>query len=51
VEVSDAGRARLKDDFGIECVPAEAALDGAEVAILAVPDTHIGKVANGILIS
>jgi D-apionate oxidoisomerase len=49
VEVSDAGRARLKDDFGIECVPAETALDGAEVAILAVPDTHIGKVANGIL--
>ena len=49
VEVGDAGRARLKDDFNIECVPAEAALAGAEVAILAVPDTAIGKVANGIL--
>jgi hypothetical protein len=48
-EVSDAGRARLRDDFGIECVAAEAALEGAEVAILAVPDTAIGKVANGIL--
>ena len=32
VEVSDAGRARLRDDFGIECVPAEAALAGADVA-------------------
>ena len=49
VEVSDAGRARLRDDFGLECVAAEAALDGAGVAILAVPDTAIGKVANGIL--
>ena len=48
VEVSDAGRARLSQDFGIECVPAEQALAGAEVAILAVPDTHIGKVAQSI---
>jgi hypothetical protein len=49
VEVSDAGRARLKDDFGIGCVTAEAALDGADVAVLAVPDTAIGKVAGSIL--
>jgi hypothetical protein len=49
VEVSDAGRARLRDDFGIECVPAEAALAGADVAILAVPDTAIGKVAQSVL--
>ena len=48
VEVSEAGRARLSQDFGIECVPAEQALAGAEVAILAVPDTHIGKVAQSI---
>jgi len=48
VEVSDAGRARLAQDFGIQCVPAEEALAGAEVAILAVPDTHIGKVAQSI---
>jgi hypothetical protein len=48
VEVSDAGRARLAQDFGIACLPAEAALDGAEVVILAVPDTHIGKVAQSI---
>ena len=48
VEVSDAGRARLAQDFGIACLPAEQALEGAEVAILAVPDTHIGKVAQSI---
>ena len=49
VEVSDAGRARLRDDFSIECVPPETALGGAGVVILAVPDTAIGKVAQSIL--
>jgi len=48
VEVNDAGRARLAQDFGVQCVPAEEALAGAQVAILAVPDTHIGKVAQSI---
>jgi D-apionate oxidoisomerase len=48
VEVAPPGQARLKADLGIGCVPAEVALDGAEVVILAVPDTHIGKVAAGI---
>jgi hypothetical protein len=48
VEVSEAGRARLAQDFGIDCVSAEAALEGAELAILAVPDTHIGKVAQSV---
>ncbi len=48
VEVSDAGRARLAQDFGIACLPQEQALAGAEVVILAVPDTHIGKVAQSI---
>ncbi|WP_411037221.1 phosphogluconate dehydrogenase C-terminal domain-containing protein [Shinella sp. BYT-45] len=48
IEVSEAGRARLADDLGIECVSAEAGLDGADVVILAVPDTAIGKVAAGI---
>ena len=32
VELSDAGRARLAQDFGIECVPREQALAGAEGA-------------------
>ena len=48
VEVSDAGRTRLKADFSIDCVAVEAALAGADVAILAVPDTAIGKVAASI---
>ena len=48
VEVSDAGRARLRDDFGVDCVGAEEGLKGAEVVILAVPDTAIGKVASGV---
>ena len=48
VEVSDAGRARLSDELNIHCVPAQAALDGADVIILAVPDTLIGKVAASI---
>ncbi|WFR95468.1 phosphogluconate dehydrogenase C-terminal domain-containing protein [Rhizobium tumorigenes] len=48
VEISDAGKARLKDDLGLTCLDIDAALDGADVVILAVPDTHIGKVAAGI---
>lgn len=48
VEVSEAGRARLAQDFGIQCVDAATALQDAEVAVLAVPDTHIGKVAQSI---
>ncbi|MFC3071999.1 phosphogluconate dehydrogenase C-terminal domain-containing protein [Shinella pollutisoli] len=49
VEVSEAGKARLRDELGLSAVPAEAALDGADVVILAVPDTAIGKVATGIV--
>lgn len=48
VEVSEQGRARLAQDFGVQCVPPEVALADAEVAILAVPDTHIGKVAQSV---
>ncbi|MEQ8480122.1 MAG: phosphogluconate dehydrogenase C-terminal domain-containing protein [Hoeflea sp.] len=48
VEVSDAGCERLKTGLGIETVSAAEALDGAEVVILAVPDTHIGKVMESI---
>lgn len=49
IEVSESGRARLADELGIDCVSAEAGLTGAEVVILAVPDTAIGKVAAGIV--
>ncbi|OCP25144.1 MULTISPECIES: phosphogluconate dehydrogenase C-terminal domain-containing protein [unclassified Ensifer] len=49
IEVSDSGKARLADELGIACVSADAGLGGAEVVILAVPDTAIGKVAAGIV--
>ena len=48
VEVSEVGRQRLKDGLCLDTVPVEQALDGADVVVLAVPDTHIGKVAAGI---
>ena len=48
VEVSEAGKARLEAELGVSTVPAEAALEGAEVVVLAVPDTAIGKVAASI---
>ena len=48
VEVSEAGRARLAGDFGIQCVSPEDALRDAEAVILAVPDTHIGRVAQSV---
>lgn len=46
VEVSEAGRRRLADELGIRCVDADAAVDGAEVVILAVPDNIIRKVSH-----
>lgn len=49
VEPGDEGRARLKDALGIDCLDQDKALDGAEVVILAVPDTVIGKVAAGVV--
>ncbi|GGD23083.1 phosphogluconate dehydrogenase C-terminal domain-containing protein [Aureimonas glaciei] len=48
VELGEAGRTRLKDGLGFDCVSDEVALDGAEVVILAVPDTLIGKVATSL---
>ncbi|EHR71254.1 pyrroline-5-carboxylate reductase [Burkholderiales bacterium JOSHI_001] len=45
VEPGAAGRQRLQDELGITCMDAAAAVDGAEVVILAVPDTLIGKLA------
>lgn len=49
IEVSEEGRGRLKDALGFDCVDQEAALAGAEVVILAVPDTVIGKVAAKVV--
>lgn len=49
VEVSEAGRERLKAEVGVDCVDLDAALKGAKAVILAVPDTAIRKVASGLI--
>ncbi|SNR47934.1 semialdehyde dehydrogenase [Paracoccus sediminis] len=49
VEVSEDGRNRLKSELGFDCVDGDAALAGAEVVILAVPDTVIRKVAAAVV--
>jgi len=48
VEVSESGRERLKAGLGFGIVSPDEALDGADAVVLAVPDTHIGKVAASI---
>lgn len=48
VEVGEAGRRRLAEELGVTCVGQDAALDGAQVVVLAVPDTVIGRVAHAI---
>jgi hypothetical protein len=48
VERSPAGQEHLKSGLGLECVATHEALQGAEVIILAVPDTAIGTVAASI---
>ena len=45
VEIADAGRQRLAE-AGIDTVDQDAALDGADVVVLAVPDTVIGALAR-----
>lgn len=49
VEVAEAGRQRLKEAIGADCVDLDAALDGAGAVVLAVPDTAIGKVAGPLV--
>lgn len=48
IEVSEAGRQRLKEELGLNCVSIEDGLSEAKVVILAVPDTLIGKIAHEI---
>ena len=48
VEPGGAGRKRLKDELGSRMRVVDAALDGADVVILAVPDTLIGKLSHEI---
>ena len=49
VEVSEEGRERVRAAYGVDCVDVDTALNGADVIVLAVPDTVIGKVATGII--
>lgn len=49
VEVSDIGKDRLRSEIGAEAVAPEVAIKGADVVILAVPDTVIGKVAKDLV--
>ena len=49
VEVSEAGQQAVKEAYGVDCVDVDTALEGADVIVLAVPDTVIGKVAHGII--
>jgi putative NADH-flavin reductase len=49
VEVSDAGQAAVREAYGVDCVDVDAALNGADIVVLAVPDTVIGKVSHGII--
>ena len=46
VEVSEAGRERLRNGLGVTCVPANEAVADADAVILAVPDTLIGKISH-----
>lgn len=48
VEVSEAGRQRLKDELGVDCVTQEEAVDNADAVILAVPDTLIQKISHAL---
>lgn len=49
VEVSDIGKKRLKAELGFDCQTPDDALKDADVIVLAVPDTAIGKVTAGII--
>ncbi len=49
VEISEQGQANLMQAIGKECVSAEQALRGAEVVLLAVPDTAIKAVSHAII--
>jgi hypothetical protein len=49
VEVSEAGRQRLKSAIGVDCVDQNRALAEADVVVMAVPDRLIGKIAHDIV--
>ncbi|MEO4040872.1 phosphogluconate dehydrogenase C-terminal domain-containing protein [Hoeflea sp. CAU 1731] len=49
IEVSEEGRARLASELGVIAVNAADVAPDADIIVLAVPDTVIGKVATGII--
>jgi D-apionate oxidoisomerase len=49
VEVSEAGQARVQERFGVSCWQPQDAVKGADIVVLAVPDSAIGKVARSII--
>lgn len=49
VEVSEDGQARVREAYGVDCVDMDSALDGADIIVLAVPDTAIGKISHAII--
>jgi D-apionate oxidoisomerase len=49
VEISEAGQQRVMQELGVHLTDQSAALEGAEVVILAVPDTLIGAVASKVV--
>lgn len=48
IEVSEAGRARLRE-LGVMCVEADTALADADVVVLAIPDSVIGKATHQLV--
>lgn len=48
-EVSEAGRQRLKEITGADCVDQKQALAGVDVVVMAVPDRLIGKIAHSFI--
>jgi len=49
VEISPAGQDRIREALGVACAEPDAAIVGADVVILAVPDTAVGAVAAGLV--
>ena len=49
VELSPEGQKRIESELGWKAVDADTAIRGAEIVVLAVPDTAIGKVAHAII--
>ncbi|PSH65357.1 phosphogluconate dehydrogenase C-terminal domain-containing protein [Phyllobacterium sophorae] len=49
VEVNEAAKTRLKSTLGVDCVTPDEGLKGAQIVILAVPDTAIRAVSQQIV--